>query len=113
MGFKLLSELLPYLPFGKAQSRSASVSSTESLCGTTGDLYSRSVVLLCALAVQSDLLQRIMSPLEPHPQYICSLINCAKLQFDTPPPPPPKNFQHIIPFKNRRMNLKTGEYEND
>lgn len=73
MGFKLVSGLLPYLPFGKAQSRSAGISLTESLCGTTGDLYSSSVVLLCALALQSDPLQHL---LEPHlsPKNICSLI---------------------------------------
>lgn len=66
MGFNVVPELLPHLPFAKTQSRSASVSLTKSLCSTTGDLYGRLVVLLCALCLQSDLLQHFSSLVEPH-----------------------------------------------
>lgn len=50
-----------------------------------GWLYSSSVVLLCALALQSDLLQHFISLVEPPPLPWVHWSNSAKLQIDPPP----------------------------
>lgn len=101
MGCRLLSKTLPYLPPGRAQSRSANVSSTESLCGTTGDLYSLSVVFaLCLGHVIWLTPAHHESCRGPSPHLnIHSLINCNMLQFD----PSIRHFQHIIPFMKQSI----------